>query len=195
MRYVSLDIETTGLEKETCQVLQIAAVIDDLVTPVESLPHFSLFVEHENLIFEPYALKMHMKSGLLNRWFEDARKLSFDASMRKMTNFIRNNYPLGPKEKYNFAGKNLQGFDIPFLAGLSRLDDDTFLNDISHRVIDPSCGFTDFYSDSGVVNLDKAKARAGIMNGAVTHDALADALDVVRVVRQLAINNRGRFLS
>jgi len=44
-KYVSLDIETTGLNPENCQVLEIGAVIDDGTTPIEDCPTFQCYVD------------------------------------------------------------------------------------------------------------------------------------------------------
>ena len=39
MRYVSCDIESTGLDKENCQILQIGAVVEDTknILPIDEL--------------------------------------------------------------------------------------------------------------------------------------------------------------
>ena len=48
MKYVSIDIETTGLDPETCQTIQIGAGIEDTNNPlpIEDLPRFKCLVEH-----------------------------------------------------------------------------------------------------------------------------------------------------
>ena len=42
MKYISIDIETTGLDPENCQILSIGAVIEDTLNqlPFEELPTF-----------------------------------------------------------------------------------------------------------------------------------------------------------
>ncbi len=202
MKYISLDIETTGLDKNRCDILQVAVVIDDLSSPLEELPRFVAFVKHENLRFEPYALGMHIKSGLMARYLADREKASLDATFAKLLHFLDRHYPLATsKDKYILAGKNLAGFDLPFIATanagwstrpyLGGIDDagtntHQFLARHSHRIIDPGTSFTDFFSDSTVADLKTCKERAGIDNGPVAHDAMDDALDVVRVVRRIA---------
>ncbi len=194
MKYISLDIETTGLNKNNCQVLQVAAVIDDFSSPIEELPRFVAFVNHENLKFEPYALNLHMKTGLLQRYLDDKDKVEFTWVIRKLEDFLKVHYPLAEKEKYNVAGKNVAGFDLPFLIAQNGNTmtpvKHQFLDKISHRIIDPGTSFTNFVSDKSVASLDVCKKRAGIISSPVTHDALDDALDVVQVVRQISIRNR-----
>ena len=43
MRIVSIDTETTGLDYDTCQILQVGAVIEDTINvrPLDELPRFS----------------------------------------------------------------------------------------------------------------------------------------------------------
>lgn len=57
--YVSIDLETTGLDDEFCQILEIGAVFDNWTKPVEELPTFHRIVTHETIIGQPYALSMH----------------------------------------------------------------------------------------------------------------------------------------
>jgi len=62
MKYLSIDTETTGLNSENCQILSIAAVLEDTEntkTPVEDLPHFHYIFRHEFIQGEPYALNMN----------------------------------------------------------------------------------------------------------------------------------------
>ena len=63
-KYVSLDIETTGLNPENCQVLEIGAVIDDGTTPIEECPTFHCYVDHGLILGEPFAVDR--KSRRLN---------------------------------------------------------------------------------------------------------------------------------
>ena len=61
MKYVSIDIETTGLDPETCQIIQIGAVIEDTLIekPVDELPRFQCLVEHSQISGSPFALRMN----------------------------------------------------------------------------------------------------------------------------------------
>lgn len=61
--YVSIDIETTGLDPATCQTLEIGAVLDDWKTPINQLPRFRRVLAYEHVTGSPYA--MAMNTGLL----------------------------------------------------------------------------------------------------------------------------------
>ena len=208
MKYASLDIETTGLDKRKCQILQLAIVVDDLTefrsvaTKPENLPTFQIFIDHPVLQFEPYALKMHKQSGLLDRYL-DAKDKAEDLvdALDKATEFLKKFYPLADKERYNFAGKNLQGFDLPFItrnlsevygSDTTAIERELFTSKIRHRIIDPAVFFTDFFKDSAAADLMVCKKRAGIQ-GVVTHDALDDCRDVINLVRHIALHNKDAF--
>jgi len=61
MKYISIDIETTGLDLETCQVLSIGAVIEDTgdIKPLDDLPTFHGVILARQLSGQPYALNMN----------------------------------------------------------------------------------------------------------------------------------------
>jgi oligoribonuclease len=61
MRYISIDIETTGLDPETCQILSIGAVIEDTLNPIpfEELPKFHAVIKRENVSGSLFALNMN----------------------------------------------------------------------------------------------------------------------------------------
>ena len=65
--YVSIDVETTGLNPETCQILQFAAVVETVgsAQPVTDLPTFSCVVLSPTYGGDPYAL--HLNSGILKQ--------------------------------------------------------------------------------------------------------------------------------
>ena len=59
MPYVSIDIETTGLDPETCQILEIGAVLDDWTKPIDELPVYHRLVYHKEYRGSAYALAMN----------------------------------------------------------------------------------------------------------------------------------------
>src|SRR6056297_3418534 len=64
MKIISIDIETTGLNLEQCQMLEFSAVVDDTndVKPIDELPSFTCYIENGKLLTgSPYALNMNKK--------------------------------------------------------------------------------------------------------------------------------------
>jgi len=61
MKYISIDIETTGLDPENCQILSIGAVIEDTLNqlPFEELPTFHGVIKRENVSGSLFALNMN----------------------------------------------------------------------------------------------------------------------------------------
>lgn len=201
MKYVSIDIETTGLDPEACQILQIGAVIEDTenVVDLSDLPRFSCIVENPVYTGQPVALSMNVnilkKLGELERADKDQK-----TDLRKAHNII----PVGIVAKsfnmwlagrgfemsstgaitINAAGKNFASFDKLFLQKLPNWGANVQMR---QRIIDPAILFVNWKEDSSLPSLNQCLTRAGLA-GEVSHDALDDALDVVRVIRAATDN-------
>lgn len=204
MKYVSIDIECTGLDPEYCQILQVGAVIEDTINikPLIELPSFSCVVEHEKYSGQPFAINM-------NNWlFQILAKLETTTkderlALRKQYNIIpeglvaksfsmwlqANGIQQDPDSKtgivkINVAGKNFAGFDKLFLQKLPSWSSTI---QIRQRILDPAILLMDWQNDETLPNLDTCIKRCSL-EGEVTHNALIDALDVIRVIR-VATNN------
>ena len=61
MKYIAIDIETTGLELENCQVLSIGAVIEDTneIKPLNELPKFHGVIMRRNISGNTYAINLN----------------------------------------------------------------------------------------------------------------------------------------
>lgn len=61
MKYVSIDIETTGLDPEKCEILSIGAVIEDTNNPLplDQLPSFHVAIKRENISGSLFAINMN----------------------------------------------------------------------------------------------------------------------------------------
>lgn len=64
-RLIFLDIETTGLDEETCQILEIAcAITDKEVTRIDGPTGFNVVIHHEQSILdnmEPWCMTQHVE--------------------------------------------------------------------------------------------------------------------------------------
>jgi oligoribonuclease len=210
MKYISIDIETTGIDPLKNQLIQFAAVIDDTVTPkpIEELPKFMCYVAHKDY---------NINSGLA------AQEATFKtlATIKKISDFQHSKelnipiyngiaaknsngeiftsvYNLGklfymwleemdyPKNEYskfviNSAGKNVAGFDIPFVK--QTIPNWSSMFSFPARVFDPAILYFDPINDSSLPGLSECKERAGV-ESYVSHDALDDAIDVINILRK-----------
>jgi len=183
MKYVSIDIETTGLDPSTCQTIELGAVIDDLndPRPVESLPTFQCYIEHEQYRGQPYALSMHPVAFKRIATKESGFDYySPEAAVAAFENFLAQNIEnYEDDQRINVAGKNFASFDWQFLKRLATWND---VMKIRHRVIDPSM----LYWQPGDDRLPDTKLcmeRAGL-DGVVAHTAVEDAQVVCELIRR-----------
>lgn len=134
-RYVSIDIETTGLNPETCQVLEIGAVLEDWVSDIESLPKFHCIVKHGFIKGTPFALAMNTR---LLELLAEPRLSEYmylpPQDVGRMFESWLTKHGLDA-HKLNVAGKNFAGFDKPFLYKMPNFRDHICFN---QRVIDPA---------------------------------------------------------
>lgn len=204
MIYCSIDIETTGLDIEHCDIIEFAAVIDDLTDrkPLEELPRFHTYIAKRSLKGEPCALSMHphIFRKIANADFKtidqegcwisegNERYMRIDQLPLYFKWFLEKNLPESlihyteqktcQIKKLNIAGKNVSGFDIPFLKnkiknwhGLS----------FSQRVLDPAI----LYFEPGDLNLPDSLTcmKRAEIEGEVAHNAMEDALMVIKLLR------------
>lgn len=182
MRYVSIDIETTGLNPELDQILSFAAVVEDTesLPPVEELPKFTARIKHRRITGTAYAL--HLNAELIKSISESSTDCVasdvYDSAEEVVRNFKKFITPyLNHKGKIITAGKNAAGFDIPFLTKFSPQLIEVF----DHRVLDPGSLFFDPRNDT-ILGLGRLKETLGL-DPHVAHTAYEDALDVIRVLR------------
>jgi hypothetical protein len=188
MKYVSIDIETTGLDHNYCQVLEFAAIVDDLKTQPspESLPKFQTYVLHDYYIGEPYALSMHAEAfRKIANWEKngvaicrpDQLFIKFHTFLTTLANYTPQK---GNTVKINVAGKNFGGFDSKFLEKLPGYGE---LIKFHHRFLDPGTLYLDADADEEMPGTEVCLKRAGITS-TVAHTALDDALVVIDLLRK-----------
>ena len=185
---VSIDTETTGLNPNEDQVLEIAAVIDDFsgdnLKDIDDLPYFHCYVKHRKITGNLKALIMNQ--NLLKKIDSidetDSRVETPKGAIKKFISFLTDNY--GDFYKYTATGKNLAGFDFPFLDNLAPEYSDQFRFHFHHRILDVGSVYYDPYRDKNKLpNLQNCIDRAGIEK-TVSHTALGDAKDVLLLLRE-----------
>lgn len=209
MKYISIDIETTGIDNQKNQLIQFAAVIDDTVTPkpLSELPKISCYVAHPNYnISSSLAAKEDTFRTLATikkiSEFQHSKELSTPvyggAGMKNENGDIfttpnelgrliarwldESNYPKNDYGKFYIkpAGKNVSSFDIPFVK--NTISDWFHHFSFSSRCLDPAILYFDHLRDEDLPDLSECKRRAGV-ESYVSHDALDDAIDVINLLR------------
>ena len=204
MRYISIDIETTGLDPAKHDVVEVAAVIDDLnvQAPLDELPTFHCYVLSHSGVYQtdPYCAFLHQaifnKIAKNGRYPDKEGKFVFRDSVADKfetwllangfgkagdTNIagVRNGVIIKELPKFTPAGKNFGSFDLQFLKRMG-FTHDRFR--IHHRAIDPAMLYFDPRRDTELPNLQACMDRAGILD-TVDHTGLGDALQVVKLIR------------
>jgi DNA polymerase III epsilon subunit-like protein len=201
MKYVSLDIETTGLSRQDCQIIEFGAIIENTnnILDYEDMPKFHCYFKHDRYNFEPNALKMNAEKIHIIQTIEEfdintsnesgmndskITNLCFSAKKLYDKNYFENMFVswlkkfYGDKKNINLAGKNVATFDLDFLVQKNLLSKKIFKS----RVIDPAILFIDWKNDKALPSLDECLERSGL-NKSVSHNALEDAFDVIKILR------------
>lgn len=191
MKFISIDTETTGIDKEKCQVIEIGAIIEDTsnILPYEQLPKFECIVEWPEYTGSAFAIN-------LNKRIFDILSKSNNEDVRKEHNIVKhyevaekfrkflNENGFKDKEPINVAGKNFARFDWDFLYKLPRWSSNI---QFSQRVIDPAILCVDWKTDLRMPNSNECKERSGL-GDFVSHKAIEDAWDVIQVLRNQTVN-------
>lgn len=213
MKYVSIDIETTGLNREFDQVLQLALVVEDTDktsgVEVEDLPSWEGLIYHERLSGDPFALRMNSEiiDALCFDWDDDApgpkvvdfrgRRIrvyrDLELAVDDALDFLAKAHDtkrgvarvIVKRGIYVAAGKNAASFDLPFIGGL-------FKTCFHHRVID--VGSVALGARGKLWGGNRIPGLADLHDGKVTHDALEDARVVVQLLRKLTNWYQGSYV-
>jgi len=186
MKYISIDLETTGLKRYgDNQILEFGAILDDLENqlPVDELPRFHTYIYHHQIIGESYALSMH--SDILRKISEREPPYTYLSPDKLGISFkkflLKNGYEAEhDKIVINAAGKNFASFDLTFLE---RTTDWTKHIKTRQRILDPAILYYKKGDDALLCTLPCLQ-RAGFTNKKVIcHTAIEDAIDIIKLIR------------
>jgi len=198
MIYLSIDIETTGLDYNNCQVLEIGAILEntDKKLDLKDIPKLRLVLIHNFIKGEPYALNMNKnlvqyiidfnlkKADDISEYFDNLKTkvITPNLAMEYLFNWYKLEYialfGCEPNNKVNVVGKNFTGFDNRFLELLPNNSGYSF----HRRVLDPAILYLEKDYDEVLPDLQTCLDRAEIEKS-VAHTAVEDAWDVIQLLR------------
>ena len=190
MRYVSIDLEMSGPDPLRHQVLELAAVVEDTkhtaALPLTELPSFRRAVRHPEICGTAGALALN--AGLLQELSDKTKKEAPDICrpdelLPQLREFLlANGFRPDKRDCLSVvvAGKNFATFDLLFVRQLPGYG--TTLK-VEPAVLDPAAFYLNFHKDSRLPTMLICQARAGTAEPHVAHQALADAQEVVRLLR------------
>ncbi len=159
MKFISIDLETTGLNPKADQILQLGALFVD--TEKSLFVPFKRLIKHDRITGHPFALNMNRD---LIQDIANGAGQYLDQAMIEFEHWIFTHYG---EAKFNAAGKNFAGFDNLFLKWKDCRP--------ASRVLDPGSMYV-IASDDAPPSLQTCCKRAGIIfDPDAAHDALYDA--------------------
>jgi oligoribonuclease (3'-5' exoribonuclease) len=164
--YIALDIETTGLDPQVHQVLEIAMVADVRQCSVRDCPVFHEIIHpnSDDIIGSPEALLMNQR--LLTAMVE-GKAVDMDTAMVRLDYWLDDHVP--PGRRY-LLGKNVGSFDRQFMKRVPRWPDGSF----SHRTLDIGSLYAKESGIPGQSELIKQVAQTYAIPGK-EHEAVYDA--------------------
>jgi oligoribonuclease len=121
MKYLSVDIETSGLDHEKNDILSVAAIIEDTekVLPWEEIPKFHVAILRHEITGSPRAITMNSKLiEYISRWMEPENELeSMNIANESGLTFCREEDVA--KEFYWFLEENGLGHGLNNSGGYS----------------------------------------------------------------------------
>ncbi|MCR5887849.1 hypothetical protein LRS06_08665 [Hymenobacter sp. J193] len=186
MRYLSLDLETSGSNPQRHQILELAAVVEDTrqLRPLAELPAFRRVVRHQEYVGTAGALALNARLLAELARKEPNPELCKPAELLPQLRafLLAHGFKTDKHDcvAVTMAGKNIAVFDLGFLRELPGYGT---LVRAEPAMLDPAAFYLNWRKDTRLPTMQTCKARAGFEDDTVAHQALADALDVVQLLR------------
>lgn len=182
INYVSIDLETTGLNPDYCQILEFGAIIDNGEN-IHDLPFFAAYIINDPIVGQPFALQMNQQilKNIALRSTTWSHNYLYPKELAPRFHDFLKGHGYTRDTKITVAGKNFAGFDDRFL---SKLPNWTKHIRTRQRVLDPGPLYWKPKTDGFVLpDLQECMRRADI-KGEVQHNAIDDAMVVVKLIRK-----------
>jgi oligoribonuclease (3'-5' exoribonuclease) len=174
--YISIDIETTGLDTERHQVLEIGAVYNQQGVDVMDCQCFQVLVDPGEIVGTPYALNMNARiTARLAKGEGDPPIVA----MRKLMVWVAGIKDRLGIERFHLIGKGIGKFDYQFLKRIPGWEESYF----SHRHLEVGSIFSTPEGISGQSDLLSAVAAEAKIEGS-PHEALYDARVSLELARR-----------
>ena len=187
MRYVSLDLEMTGNQPERHQIIELAAVVEDTkrLRPLAELPTFRRAVRHPEYLGTAGALALNARllQELAHAEPDQSDICSADELLPQLRAWLlEQGFRPDKKDRVavTLAGKNIGSFDLLFLRHLPGWGT---LVRAEPALLDPAAFYLNWRKDTRLPTMSICKARAKFADDTVAHQAVADALDVIQLLR------------
>ena len=188
IKFISVDVETTGRDPKRHQIIEFGAVLDDWndPKPISKLPRFQAFIRHPTYNCEAYAAWLNQDimgklGGALD--LEEGEQICTpgEAFSRFYDFLLEHGYKPTKSELIRFvpAGKNFHSFDGAFLIEMPEW---TSRFRTFRRCLDPGILFLDVNNDDEPPDTETCLQRAGIVED-VSHRAVDDAIQIIKMLR------------
>lgn len=197
MQYISIDLETMGLDYNNRKIIEVAMIADDFKNPMPLAKLVALgrvfhtYVTHSKYEGDPVAMSMNSvglrRIGMKTMGFDYTEEQPLALKMHGWLNGVLKqmapnaNHDLNSGNVFKVppAGKNYGTFDLNFLKKLPNWG--TYTRRLIQRTLDPGPLYV-MANDVVPPSLPACLGRAG-MEASAAHCALGDAWDVCRVLR------------
>ncbi|MDX1370988.1 MAG: exonuclease domain-containing protein [Nitrososphaeraceae archaeon] len=169
VKYLSIDIETGGLDPKEYSLLEVAMVYYNSDEPNSLYKHISHHIKEDVYRISQYCLEMHTNNHLLETLAKNAVLYAHQAESL-FINFIEEHTK---DEKFIVIGKNFGAFDYQWL----KIYMPNLAKKLGYRFLDIGSLFLTS-QDMEIPNSDECLKRAGRKHS-INHTALSDAIDIM----------------
>lgn len=181
-RYVSIDVGTLGKDSETCDVVEFAAIIDDMESSITELPKFHCYITKPKDVYQGEVTEMwdQKTSHLFERIAK--RKMGFTYIPEDMLDEVFADW-LVKHDMFmpiTIAGKNFALHDLAFLKKIGFGKKTQYC----YKILDPAPLYVDLEVDAQLPSLSVCLERAQCSSESeVECMATQNALNVIRCLR------------